>query len=221
MSNSSGRPRKQPRNSGNPWETQYRQSGRIQRGAARLPEIPAGSRVLELGCGNGKTAAALSVLPIELHAIDLSHEAVRLCREAVKNAGGKAVVKAMDGLVLDYPAGYFDVVLCTHYLAHMDANDMAKAAAEAQRVLKLEGTLFFRDFGRKDFRFGTGRKVGESPSATFRRNDILTHYFTANEARGLFSDLKIVKLQSEKWTMRLRTKEVDREEIVGEFRKMA
>lgn len=198
-----------------PWETHYAQSGTLWRGrAGKLPpEIKAGSKVLELGCGNGKTAAALSALPLEVHAIDFSETAVGLCREAVRNAGGNAKVAEMDGKKLGYPEGYFDAVLCFHYLAHFDADGRAKAAGEAARVLKPGGKLYFRDFGTGDFRFGAGEHLPEKQ--TFCRRGIITHYFTKNEAMGLFSGLRLEKAETKGWKMG----KFKRQEIWAEFSK--
>ncbi|MGB3943701.1 MAG: class I SAM-dependent methyltransferase, partial [Methanothrix sp.] len=64
------------------WDRQYREKGRIWRGApAKLPDLPEGSRVLELGCGNGKTLAAMLRRSWRVAALDISTLALRLGRD--------------------------------------------------------------------------------------------------------------------------------------------
>jgi ubiquinone/menaquinone biosynthesis C-methylase UbiE len=173
-----------------------------------------GDRVLELGCGNGKTAAWLSARPVELHAIDFSPEAVNLCREAVRQAGGKADIRLMDGRKLLYPDGHFDIVICIHYLAHLKPEDRKKAAKEAERVLKpAGGMLIFREFGTGDFRSGKGRQLPEK--RTFERKGIIIHYFTKKEVPRLFPGLKPQSVEIRRWKMC----GFQREEVWAEFRK--
>lgn len=69
------------------WNREYREKGRIWRGApAKLPDLPAGSRVLELGCGNGKTLAAMLRRSWRVAALDISTLALRLGRDLAKEA---------------------------------------------------------------------------------------------------------------------------------------
>lgn len=69
------------------WNREYREKGRIWRGApAKLPELPAGSRVLELGCGNGKTLAAMLRRSWRIAALDISTLALRLGRDLAEEA---------------------------------------------------------------------------------------------------------------------------------------
>lgn len=64
------------------WDREYREKGRVWRGApAKLPDLPEGSRVLELGCGNGKTLAAMLRRPWRVAALDISTLALRLGRD--------------------------------------------------------------------------------------------------------------------------------------------
>lgn len=185
------------------WEKDYKRKGAVWRGTTNLVlDLPKGSRVLELGCGNGKTASALSLQPMELHAIDVSPTAVKLCAELVRRVGGTADVRVMDGLSLDYPDGFFDAVIAFHYFAHFYADEREQAAKEAQRALRKGGRLYFREFGTRDFRNGKGKKVEDG---TFQRGrGIITHYFTVGEAKELLKPLKAETAETEDWTVCLR-----------------
>ena len=82
------------------WERQYKKKGPLWRGTSKIEfEIPINSKVLELGCGNGKTTSALSLMPIQLYAIDFSAKAVEQTKELLERIGGKAVeARQMDGM---------------------------------------------------------------------------------------------------------------------------
>ncbi|MEW5955433.1 MAG: class I SAM-dependent methyltransferase [Candidatus Micrarchaeota archaeon] len=200
------------------WERDYRRRGTVWRGTTNFAPLSLKGRVLELGCGNGKTASALSLREsIELHAVDSSPTAVKLCRELVDRIDGKAVVREANGLKLGYANGFFDAVVCFHYLGHLPVAERLKAVEEACRVLKRGGKLFFKEFGTKDFRFGKGKQVEEN---TFvRGNGILTHYFSQQEIRGMFPALEPESIEPEEWKVLLRGKEYRREEINAVFRK--
>ena len=61
------------------WDSDYSTRGRLWGGGVRnLPDLPEGTRVLELGCGDGKT---LSAMPRSwrIAALDISLPALRLC----------------------------------------------------------------------------------------------------------------------------------------------
>jgi hypothetical protein len=64
-------------------------------------------------------------------------------------------------------------------------------------------------------RNGTGKKVEDS---TFLRGTgVLTHYFTENEVKTLFSPLIRESVRTRYWTMRVRGRDLRRAEIVAVF----
>jgi len=203
------------------WERDYRRRGALWRARGDpVPQMQKGWRVLELGCGNGKTTTTLSLQPgVELHAIDSSPTAVKMCGECVKQAGGKADLKEMNGLALEWPANRFDAIIAFHYFAHMPSKDSAKARAEAVRVLKPGGKLFFKEFGTGDFRYGKGTEV--EPGTFRRRGGILTHYYTEEEVCSLFPNLRLERFEFERWKVLLQGKEYARERVHAVFSKPA
>jgi hypothetical protein len=52
-----------------------------------------------------------------------------------------------------------------------------------------------------------------------RGNGISTHYFSAEDTRGLFSGLSCESLSESRWTLRIRGKDHQRSEIQAIFRK--
>jgi len=94
-----------------------------------LAGVKPGSRVLDVGCGNGRYLSVMNSLGVEAVGCDLSPG-------MLSAAGGHAVVAA-DAVRLPFRAGEFDVVLAPHMLYHVADRDAA--VREFRRVLARDG----------------------------------------------------------------------------------
>jgi SAM-dependent methyltransferase len=202
------------------WERAYSKKRIAWRGTTNFsPELPKGSKILEVGCGNGKNLSALTGKGFRVYAVDYSPQAIALCKASPQFNGGKEkkiVFRVMDARSLEFKDGFFDCVVCFHVLGNMLADDRVKAASEASRVLKRGGKLFFKEFGCRDFRFGKGVEVEESSFK--RRTGIVTHYFTGREeVAELFAGLDLTSFDSERWNVHYDGKTLEREEIHAVF----
>jgi MPBQ/MSBQ methyltransferase len=199
------------------WDTDYRLKGSLYGGAPHpLPLLPAGARVLELGCGNGKSLSAMMHRGWLITAIDFSPRAVLLARATTLQGTGADVAVA-DAQMIPFHDRSFDSVIAFHILGHGKAADRGTIAMEILRVIRPGGQLWFRDFSIQDFRYGSGR---EAEHGTFvRGNGIATHYFTEQECKGLFPGLACESLCEERWDLRVRGTGHVRSEIVAVFTK--
>jgi len=189
------------------WDTDYTLRGNRWGGAAaELPPLPAGSRVLECGCGNGKTLAAMKARGWKAIGIDISSAAVSLVH--MRNC----TAVCGDLVALPFPDSSFDAVFCWHVLGHLPASLRPVAAAEMRRVLRPAGSIFFKGFSRNDMRCGKGREV--APYSYLRGDGIVTHYFSDVELREVFGAGELTRVS---WTMRVRGTEYLREELCGVF----
>ncbi|OPY48675.1 MAG: hypothetical protein A4E49_03424 [Methanosaeta sp. PtaU1.Bin112] len=195
------------------WEKDYISRGRLWGGAVvDLPAVPEGSLVLELGCGDGKTLVALPG-GCRVVALDVSSKALRLARSVRADA---AFIQA-DAGCLPLRDSSFDAVFAFHVASHLLADARRALAAEAARVLKPGGRLFFRDFSDRDMRAGGGVEV---EPATFRRGSgIFTHYFTEDEAVALFCGLRLASVGTHCWKMRIKGEDHLRAEVQAAFLK--
>jgi ubiquinone/menaquinone biosynthesis C-methylase UbiE len=197
------------------WEEDYSRRGILWSGVTDdLPELPLGSQVLELGCGNGKSLSAMIHRGWDVTAIDSSPRAVSLSRERCKGASSCEFIVA-DARFLPFKSNSFDTVFTIHILGHIDEHDRNLMPGKLAHSLKPGGILFFSDFSTDDFRFGSGF---EKETATFQRGTgIFTHYFSRQEVIELFSGLTPVFIRIHQWPMRVRGKNLVRSEIKGVF----
>jgi ubiquinone/menaquinone biosynthesis C-methylase UbiE len=196
------------------WDRDYRNKGRLWGGSAKdLPSLPAGSVVLEMGCGDGKTLASMPT-DGRIAALDTSPEALRLSRTSAKHVD----LILANACFLPFRKSCFDFVFAFHVTGHMLLPSREALAREAGRVLKSGGKLFFREFGAEDMR---SRQGDEVESGTFRRgNDILTHYFTKREVEGLFDDLEPIMVSTHRWNLRVKGQDLTRAEVEAVFLKI-
>lgn len=196
------------------WEREYLAKGRLYGGAPReLPSLLPGSRVLEAGCGDGKTLAAMVPLGWKIIALDFSRSALDLSRNN-PHLGALDYILA-DAAALPFRDRIFDAVFLNHIAGHVPEPVRAMIAAESFRVLQRGGRLFFRGFSVDDFRAGTGIAIGHSTRV--KGDGILTHYFTRDEVIHLFSSLSPISVSEERWSLKIQDKIMPRVEIAGEF----
>ncbi len=199
------------------WNDDYRSRGRLWGSATKdLPELPAGARVLELGCGDGKT---LSAMPKdwEVTALDVSPAALCLCRAAlgprIATCSNTTLVPnptllLADACSLPFRSESFDAVFAFHVTGHLPLSGRQALAREAARVLRRGGRLFFRDFGAEDLRAGKGEEV--EPRTFQRGGGIITHYFIESEVADLFCGLDISSFRMHHWRMRVKGQDLVR-----------
>ncbi len=195
------------------WDREYSRRGRLWgRAVSDMPILPAESRVLELGCGDGKT---LSCMPDcwRKFALDVSIQALLLSQRICPDA---SLILA-DASALPFQDGGFDAVFAFHVTGHLLSDGREAIAGEVARVLAPGGRLLFREFVIRDMRAGHGEEV---ETGTFlNKNGIVTHFFQAGEAEELFVDLQPISVALRSWSMRIKGKEIARSELQAVFQK--
>ena len=197
------------------WEDDYFRRGLLWGGATQdLPHIPSGSRVLEIGCGNGKTLSSMVQRGWYVTAIDFSRRAITLSRERYAGASYFDFMVA-DTMHLPFKKSSFDAVFAIHIFGHLLEPERNLLPHDLENILKPGGILFFSDFSTGDFRFGSGC---ETENATFSRGTgIITHYFSRQEVTDLFSDLTLVSIRFHEWPLRILGKNLVHSEIKAVF----
>jgi ubiquinone/menaquinone biosynthesis C-methylase UbiE len=193
------------------WDKDYLKRGRVWGGSIKdLPLLAAGSEVLELGCGDGKTLAAMPG-NWSVAALDVSPRALQLARRSRADA---SFILADAGCLPLRPER-FDAVFAFHVTGHLLAEQRTLLAREVARVLLPGGKLFFRDFACDDLRAGQGEMV--EPGSFLRKNGILTHFFLVDEVAELFGCLMLQAISTHRWMLRVRGDEMQRSEVQAVF----
>ncbi|MGB9176154.1 MAG: class I SAM-dependent methyltransferase [Methanoregula sp.] len=201
----------------NPWDEDYRRRGRLWGGSASfLPRLPGSFRILELGCGDGKTTASPELAGCSVTAIDCSPHAASLCRNTCTDPDRVGILIA-DCKKTPFRNESFDGIIASHIVGHLSSAERQQLAGEVLRLLAPGGSLWFCDFSSGDFRYGRGAEI---EAGTFmRKNGISTHYFMNDEVLALFAGLAVRSLVQHRWEMRVRGTVFPRAEIVAEFKK--
>ena len=114
---------------------------------ARNASLPAGCRVLELGCGPDSVAWDLIERGFDVTGIDISAQAIdRARREAVRRDIDPSRFVVMNAEALEFPAGSFDAIIGSSILHHLDLEASLRGI---RRVLGPGGrALFYEPSGR-------------------------------------------------------------------------
>ncbi len=97
-----------------------------------------GSKVLEVGCGGGHSAAYMARLGFRVTAIDFSTVAIETAKENYRDV----VFVTGDANDLKFEDADFDAVVAIEMIEHLE--DPRKYIAEAARVLRPGGSLFIK-----------------------------------------------------------------------------
>jgi len=113
------------------WDTIYASNGDRPRHTCRdyqlvhdaiVPLVPEGSRVLDVGCGDGRLCQALASKGCQVVGLDFSGRAIDICRSKGIHAR-RCVLPSIPAEI-----GTFDVVICSSVLAHLEKPDKTVAA---------------------------------------------------------------------------------------------
>jgi hypothetical protein len=96
------------------------------------------------------------------------------------------------------------------------ASDRRRLAEEATRAARPGGVIDLRVFSSEDFRSTSGTE--KEAGTRVRGNGILTHYFSEAEVAELFSSCVPERLETIRWSLRVRGKCLVRAEIEASFR---
>ena len=175
------------------WNELYRSQRRTWRGVTDLGELPftAGSRILEVGCGNGKTMAALKDSGYVVTGIDFSSEAVKACKDLI---GDDADVICASVTEMPFDDGTFDGAVMFHVLENIDVPDVQIAVSELRRVLKPSSYLMVKVFSEDDMRSGKGETISED--TVVRGNGIRYRYFTEAKLKDAFQGIECVSIRT-------------------------
>jgi SAM-dependent methyltransferase len=118
--------------------------------ADALPDIPGARRVVDLGCGFGKSTRPLvdRYPGAEVIGVDLAGPNLRLAHAQAAQAGLAVRFRQADARATGLEPASADLVTGTMVLHEMPAPAVRQTLAEAARLLRPGGALRFLEFGR-------------------------------------------------------------------------
>lgn len=199
------------------WDEEYGKGHPVWRGPGEPgASLPDKGLALELGCGNGKTLAALSAREGGVVGLDFSRNAMALCRP-LELRSERVMLVLGDIARLPFRDEAFSLVLAYHVLDHQLAAGRAAAIGEIERVLRPGGMVRFRGFSVKDLRFAKGREV--EPRTYARGRGLAYHYFDEREVGTLFPGLRLASIETSVREKLYHGQHVERAEINASFLK--
>lgn len=111
--------------------------------AAHFEQVfPAGSRVLDVGCGSGRDMALLCALGRDAYGIDASEPLITLAQQYHPDLTGRVAVGTLPDSTVPFD-GQFDGVLCSAVLMHVPLAQQPAAIDFVRRCLKPGGSFLY------------------------------------------------------------------------------
>lgn len=172
--------------------------------------LPAGSTILDVGCGIGRHVIYLGGRGFKMAGMDVSPTGVKTSQEVCAERGIDFDGRVADMTALPWADATFDAALSTSVISHNLRADIFKSISEVRRVLK-PGGLFLVDFPHKATgsyqRVHSQAAAGEisevepetfvdlSPEPDTDDDAFLPHHYSDEaDVRDLLRDFEIVKL---------------------------
>jgi len=182
------------------WENVYRNPAserlyeRIHDWISRHAGIPAGGRVLDIGCGIGQHSIRLARNGFRVVAADYSADRVAAARQNIARSGlGQEVEVEQQDLArgLTYLAGAFDAVHCWGVLMHIPAWE--SAIAELLRVCRPGGRIILYEANSRGvdailtrLKYRVDRSRGRTRIKSVKATALGVEYWVNTEAGDLF-----------------------------------
>lgn len=111
----------------------------------RLLDVKPGSRILDIGCGNGLFARRLATLGAEVVAIDFSEQMIAYARTRTQSQENSIEYRVLDATdeaaLLQLGEGYFDAAVSA--MALMDMAEIDPLLQSLAKLLKPRGSFVF------------------------------------------------------------------------------
>jgi tellurite methyltransferase len=171
------------------WDARYRESPGPAEPAVLLTDfahlLPARGRALDIACGNGRNSVWLAERGLDVVAIDLSAEALRLGRELAARRGDSVSWLQADVETLQLDPNAYEIIVCINLLA-------PTLFPKLQRALRPNGWVVYETYTLAQLQYDFGPR---NPDHLLRPGELLAafsnlriaYYHEAVEARAVAS----------------------------------
>jgi len=139
-----------PENQPSPYAVEY---------LKRVRQLVPGSKLLDIGCGEGRHASAAARLGFKVTAVDYEPLALQRARQFAENKGIEGIIfRKADVFSMAFPDSHFDVAMDWGCLHHQKKSDWPAYKRSILRVLKPEGYYILSVFSPKFYLFRGSRR---------------------------------------------------------------
>ena len=180
------------------WDRRYSSGVKWGGSKQELPDLESGARVLEIGCGTGDNTISAVGRGWKVTAIDLSSKGLEIAEKRLSDRGLEAAFLERDATLPLCDLGLFDCVLLHHVLGAMLDGERRRCVENVLEVLAQGGVISFVDLSVDDMRYGKGSY--EEEGSFLKGDGILQHFFTEEDVRAMFSDMRNMEIYIESWS---------------------
>ena len=150
-----------------------------------------GAKVLDYCCGEGPITLRLAAAGAQAWGIDISPVSVENARRSAREKGlsDRATFEVMDAEATTFPDDFFDVIVVSGVLHHLD---LGKAYAELARILKPTGEVICTEALRHNLAIHAYRKLTPHLRSEWEVDHILGKP-EIERARESFDGVKVAK----------------------------
>jgi len=153
-------------------------------------------KILDLGCGAGRHTTYLSGLGFEVVGLDPASSGLEHCygELVTRELPRRLVLAGMERL--PFHDSSYQCVVSTYVIHHNSILGITLAIGEIERILVPGGLFLATVLGRKDFKYGVGRRVEDGTYVPTEGDErgVVHHFFERDEIMDLLGSFRIISL---------------------------
>jgi SAM-dependent methyltransferase len=118
--------------------------------------LPAGARILDLGCGAGRHLAYLAKQGFNVVGTDIARRGLSYSRQKLEALDAPVCLTCSDMTAIPHADEVFDAVISIHVIFHNPMAGLRRSIAEIYRVLKPGGMALITFQSTRSYRYGKG-----------------------------------------------------------------
>ncbi len=119
-------------------------------------------KILDFGCGQGAHTWYLAREGFDTYAFDGSASAVKKTSDLLMRDNLSGHLAVIDGINIDFSAGYFDAVIDSACIGHNTISDIRIMYKKIYNILKPDGKIFTSFFSVDTTGYGTGQELEDN-----------------------------------------------------------
>jgi cyclopropane fatty-acyl-phospholipid synthase-like methyltransferase len=189
----------------NYWNTLYSKQNYFGEGPTKLAKVAEKllqenntQKILEVGCGQGRDAIYFSQLGFNVHAFDISANAIKSIN-SIKERMNLNKLNVFEHNVLEslnFSEDYFDFIYSNLALQFFDLENLSKILKNISNVMKKNSIFLLSTKKEGDKYHKAGKKINNN---AFENKGIIRYFYPVNDLKSVFSEqFSIVDINSDR-----------------------